>query len=63
MVGKQPKRKPHLGVDEYGRSRLHNAVVDGQIELVRKLILAGVNLDVPDDNGWTALPFRGAGVE
>jgi ankyrin repeat protein len=61
MAGKQPKRKPRPGVDEYGRTPLHNALiplfeaVDPQ-EIAR-LLKQGSDPNAQDDNGFSPLHF------
>jgi ankyrin repeat protein len=55
MAGKQPKRKERAGVDRYGRTELHNAVIDGDAGKVQALVAAGARVDVADDDGWTPL--------
>ena len=57
MAGKQPKRKPRPGVDEYGRIPLHHAAVGGDFEALNRLLESGSSVDAQDDNGWTALHF------
>lgn len=57
MVRKQPKRTPRPGVDEYGRTPLHNAVIDRDFARARELILAGAAVAAADDEGWTPLHF------
>jgi ankyrin repeat protein len=57
VVGKQPKRKPRPGVDEYGRTDLHYAAVDADVARVRSLIADGANAGAADDGGWTPLHF------
>jgi len=57
VSGKNPKRLPRSGVDEYGRSPLHLAVIDGDARLVADLLASGMHTDAQDDNGWTALHF------
>ena len=57
MAGKQPKRKPRPGVDEYGRSPLHYAALNGDQRELITLLDAGASADAQDDNGWTALHF------
>jgi uncharacterized protein len=57
MSGKQPKRKPRPGVDEYGRIPLHHASADGDLEVLVRLLESGSSIDAQDDNGWTALHF------
>jgi len=57
MTGKQPKRKPRPGVDEYGRTPLHYAAAEGNAEDVVKYLKAGNNPNLQDDNGWSPLHF------
>lgn len=59
MSGKQPKRKPGPGVDEYGRIPLHYAALDGDMDALVRLLEAGSSVDAQDDDGWTALHFAG----
>jgi len=54
---KQPRRKDRPGVDRAGRTELHYAAADGDVARVRTLLASGLNLGVPDDNGWTPLHF------
>ena len=57
MSGKIPKRKPRPGVDEYGRSDLHLAVINKDLAVVQRCISAKMFVDAQDDNGWTPLHF------
>ncbi len=57
MTGKNPKRKPRHGIDEYGRTALHYAAHDGDVERIKALIGEGVDVNQQDDNGWTPLHF------
>lgn len=57
MSGKQPKRKARAGLDEYGRTALHYAANDGDVERCRALLQAGAGPNAQDDNGWTPLHF------
>ena len=57
MAGKHPKRKERAGVDRMGRTELHYAAGDGNMEATRALIVGGARVDLPDDNGWTPLHF------
>ena len=57
MAGKQPKRKARPGMDEYGRTPLHLAVVERNLPRVRELLASGAHSSVQDDNGWTPLHF------
>jgi uncharacterized protein len=61
MSGKQPKRKPRPGVDEYGRIPLHYAAVDGDCNSLVRLLESGSAINAQDDNGWTALHFAAQG--
>jgi ankyrin repeat protein len=55
MVGKQPKRKPRPGMDEYGRTPLHCAVIAHDVANVRDLLASGASPSSQDDNGCTPL--------
>jgi ankyrin repeat protein len=57
MAGKQPKHKPRPGVDEYGRTDLHHAALNGDAERVRQLFADSSNPNATDDNGYTPLHF------
>lgn len=57
MTRKQPKRKSRIGVDEYGRTPLHYAALNGDIERVHQLLRSGANSNSQDDDGWTPLHF------
>ncbi len=57
MSRKQPKRKPRPGVDVYGRTELHYAANEGNLEEVRRQIALGSDPNAQDDDGWCALHF------
>jgi ankyrin repeat protein len=57
MAGKQPKRKPRPGLDEYGRTPLHQAAAEGNASRTRELLKARADPNTQDDNGWTPLHF------
>jgi ankyrin repeat protein len=61
MSGKQPKRKPRPGVDEYGRTPLHNALVplfeEVDLKEVARLLKRGADPNAQDDNGFSPLHF------
>ena len=57
MSAKHPKRKERPGVDRAGRTPLHHAAGDSDVEQVRQLLASGVNPGAADDDGWTALHF------
>lgn len=48
-------------VDRDGRNLLMNFIVEGKstfaIELIKQYKMNGLNLDLQDDSGWTALHF------
>lgn len=62
MTGKQPKRKPRFGVDAYGRSPIHTAIIDGDLARATRLLAEGASPSSPDDNGWTPLHFAAQGM-
>lgn len=57
MTSKQPKRKIRPGVDKYGRTPLHDAVICGDLEAVCSLLAAGAAPDACDDDGRSPLHF------
>jgi ankyrin repeat protein len=46
-----------LKLDEDGRSELHYAARDGDVEAVRKWIRKGADVNVAENAGWTPLHF------
>ena len=52
-----PKRNPRDGMDEYGRSPLLYAALNGNLEEVKTLIANGADIDMQDDGGMAALQF------
>ena len=60
MVGRKPKRKSRPGVDGYGRTALHYAILEGNLEAARRLVADGSDPNAVDDNGWTPLHVAAA---
>jgi uncharacterized protein len=50
-------RPSHENADKVGRSELHYAVVDRNLERVKELIRHGMSVNLADRNGWTPLHF------
>lgn len=44
-----------MNTDEYGRTPLHYAALDGDLEKVSELIETGIDLDAQCKQGWSAL--------
>ncbi len=61
MSRKTPKKNPREGVDEYGRTKIHYAADEGDVEFIKTCIEEGVNLNAQDDNGWPPLHFAAQG--
>ncbi|MFL0805495.1 MAG: ankyrin repeat domain-containing protein [Agarilytica sp.] len=44
--------------DKLNRTELHYAIVDGKLDLAKKLVLSGdIDLNAQDDQGFSALHF------
>ena len=54
---KQPKRKSRPGIDEYGRNKFINLVISNDINRLREIINTAIDVNLQDDDGWTALHF------
>jgi uncharacterized protein len=57
MSAKHPKREQRPGVDRVGRTPLHYAAADSDVEQIRQLLASGTNPGAADDDGWTPLHF------
>ena len=57
MTAKHPKRKERPGVDRAGRTPLHYAAADADVQLVHQLLATGLISGAADDDGWTPLHF------
>lgn len=57
MSRKHPKREPRPGVDEYGRTELHYAALDGDLVRASALLVGGADPGAADDDGWTPVHF------
>src|SRR5437763_9308344 len=44
-------------LDREGRSRLHDAVIDGKIEDLTSALREGADVNLKDNKGWTPLHF------
>jgi len=44
-------------LDEFGRSALHYAAADGNLDEVRRLVETGMDVSLPDNKAWTPLHF------
>lgn len=44
-------------LDSGGRSELHCAVIDRNLERVKELVQQGISINLADRNGWTPLHF------
>jgi ankyrin repeat protein len=57
MAGKNRDQLSHSGSDNAGRSELHHAVVDRNLERVKELVRQGMSVNLADRDGWTPLHF------
>lgn len=57
MSGKQPKRNPRPGIDEYGRTKLHYACLKGDADAVQRCLDEKLDVNLQDDNGLSPLHF------
>lgn len=62
-----PSDQDFAARDKLGRVPLHFAVLSGQLELLKYVLerskLAGVDIDVRDDDGWTPLLWAARGID
>lgn len=54
---KPPKRKDRPGIDRFGRTALHDAALEADLQQVEALLAAGLSPAAPDDDGATPLHF------
>ena len=57
MSNARPKRHDRPGVDRYGRTELHYAASEGDLERVSALLDDGADAGAADDRGFTPLHF------
>src|SRR5258708_568092 len=50
-----PKRKPRLGVDEYGRTPVWYHALNGDLAALRQALAAGADASAGDDANYTPL--------
>ena len=55
MRGKGDRASSHADTDRAGRSELHYAVVDRNVDRVKELIRQGMSVNLADRDGWTPL--------
>jgi ankyrin repeat protein len=55
MIGKWFKRNSVTAVDEFGRTPLHYAAVEGDLASVRRLVRDGADVNAQDKQGWSPL--------
>ncbi len=55
MAGNGKKRAERDGLDRLGRSELHHAASERDVERLRSILATGADARIADDNGWTAL--------
>ena len=58
---KIPKKTERPGLDRYGRNTLINSISDNDMEAAKAQVKAGIDINLQDDNGWTALHFAAQG--
>jgi ankyrin repeat protein len=56
MAGKSSDQLSH-STDKAGRSELHHAVVDRDLERLKELVRQGMSVNLADRDGWTPLHF------
>ncbi len=44
-------------MDDFGRTELHNAVINQEVEVVVELLKSDIDINIQDKSGWTALHF------
>jgi len=57
VTGKKPKQSERPGLDGYGRTPLHYAASEANLDALVELLNQGLDPNAVDDNGWTPLHF------
>lgn len=57
-VANKRNDRPHDNTDRAGRSEIHYAVIDRNLERIKELLRQGTNVNLADRDGWTPFILR-----